>query len=70
MLQHSNTFFVVDGDELYITSIDKSNLTTQGWILNERGKLTVSHYMAVQIIIFPFRSNIFVILNIGEYFMV
>ena len=47
-LQHSDTFFITDGDELYISSIDKSNLINQGWILNEYGKLIVSYPVQCQ----------------------
>lgn len=65
-LQRSDTFFIDDGDHLYISSIDE----TQEWILNKSGKLSVSYYVAIRIIIFisiSYRSNFFVILNIGKY---
>ena len=41
-LQHSETFDICDGDELYISLIDRSNVNSDHWILSQRGKLTVS----------------------------
>ena len=70
-LQHSETFDICDGDELYISSIDESNVNSHHWILSQRGKLTVSltlYFLFNQT--FPYRSLILVILNIGEYFVV
>ena len=72
-LQRSDTFCIADGDELYISSIDKSNVNTQEWILNECGKLIVRYIMGVWNVLFTaitYRSLTFVILNIGEYFVI
>ena len=41
-LQHSETFDITDGDELFISEIDKSNVNNYEWILSQRGKFTVS----------------------------
>ena len=41
-LEHSETFDITDGDNLYISSIDKSNFNSHEWILSQRGKFAVS----------------------------
>ena len=40
-LQHSEAFVIADKEKLYISSIDMLKLN-HGWVVDQRGKLTVS----------------------------
>ena len=48
-LQHSAIFDIADGDELYISSIDSSQISNYEWILNQQGRLNVIYCMPLHI---------------------